>query len=87
MQDLIQAIQHGELRQLARFITQIENDVPGYEKILAQLFIKQTPLIGITGPPGAGKSTLINSLVTYWLNLGKKVAVVAIDPSSPFKSM
>jgi len=84
MQDLIQAIQHGELRQLARFITQIENDVPGYEKILAQLFIKQTPLIGITGPPGAGKSTLINSLVTYWLNLGKKVAVVAIDPSSPF---
>ncbi len=84
MQDLIQAIQQGERRQLAKFITQIENDVPGYEKILAQLFIKQTPLIGITGPPGAGKSTLINSLATYWLNLGKKVAVVAIDPSSPF---
>lgn len=84
MQELIDAIHAGNIRHLARFITQIENDAVGYEKVLAQLQIKHTPLIGITGPPGAGKSTLINALASFWLNQGKRVAVVAIDPSSPF---
>ena len=84
MQSLIAGIQHADMRSLARFISWIENDVPGYETILAQLQFHATPIIGITGPPGAGKSTLINALVASLLNQNKRVAIVAVDPSSPF---
>jgi LAO/AO transport system kinase len=51
---------------------------------LAQLAPKKIPIIGITGPPGAGKSTLIAGLVGEWIAAGKKVAVLSVDPSSPF---
>jgi LAO/AO transport system kinase len=47
-------------------------------------FTKNPPIIGITGPPGAGKSTLVNSLISGLLNAGNKIAVLAIDPTSPF---
>jgi LAO/AO transport system kinase len=84
MSPLVQGIQEGEIRSLARFISWVENDVPGYEQILAQLHFHPTPIVGITGPPGAGKSTLINALVGSLLNQNLRVAIVAVDPSSPF---
>lgn len=84
MQNIAALVQTGDRRALARLISWVENEVGGYEEILATLQINNTPLIGITGPPGAGKSTLINGLASYWLNQGKKVAIVAVDPSSPF---
>ncbi|MBP7511699.1 MAG: methylmalonyl Co-A mutase-associated GTPase MeaB [Bacteroidia bacterium] len=84
MQNIAALVQTGDRRALARLISWVENEVAGYEEILASLHINNTPLIGITGPPGAGKSTLINGLASFWLNQGKKVAIVAVDPSSPF---
>ncbi len=81
---LIEKIQEGDLRALARFISIVENETPGYEKTLSTLHFANTPIIGITGPPGAGKSTLINGLAKHLLNQNKKVAIVAVDPSSPF---
>jgi LAO/AO transport system kinase len=84
MQNMVAGIQQANMRSLARFISWIENDVPGYESILAQLQFHATPIIGITGPPGAGKSTLINALVGSLLKQNKRVAIVAVDPSSPF---
>ncbi|MDZ4667835.1 MAG: methylmalonyl Co-A mutase-associated GTPase MeaB [bacterium] len=84
MQNIAALVQTGDRRALARFISWVENEVMGYEDLLASLQIAKTPLIGITGPPGAGKSTLINGLASFWLNQGKKVAIVAVDPSSPF---
>jgi LAO/AO transport system kinase len=69
---------------LAKTISQIENKVEGTDAYLAQLTPKTIPIIGITGPPGAGKSTLIAGLVGEWIAAGKKVAVLSVDPSSPF---
>jgi LAO/AO transport system kinase len=69
---------------LAKTISQIENKVEGTDAYLAQLAPKAIPIIGITGPPGAGKSTLIAGLVGEWVAAGKKVAVLSVDPSSPF---
>lgn len=84
MQSLITGIQAGHTRTLARFISWVENEVPGYQEVLTQLTFKPTPIVGITGPPGAGKSTLINALVGFLLNQNLRVAIVAVDPSSPF---
>ncbi|MHB1177535.1 MAG: methylmalonyl Co-A mutase-associated GTPase MeaB [Daejeonella sp.] len=70
--------------KLARELTIVENDLPGAEELLRGLRSFYTPVIGITGPPGAGKSTLVNSLINHWSSQGKSVAVLAIDPTSPF---
>ena len=70
---------------LARNLTIVENDLAGSRELLKSLtFGKNTPIIGITGPPGAGKSTLVNSLIDLLLTDGSKIAVLAIDPTSPF---
>jgi LAO/AO transport system kinase len=72
-------------RSVARALTIVENDLTGADELLKNLsFTKNTPIIGITGPPGAGKSTLVNSLIDLLLKDGSKIAVLAIDPTSPF---
>lgn len=82
---LLSDLQNGNKRALARAISLVENDSQGYESLLENLnFNKKVPLIGITGPPGAGKSTLINAFAKHLLDQDKKVAIIAIDPSSPF---
>jgi LAO/AO transport system kinase len=83
--ELLSDLQNGNKRALARAISLVENDSQGYESLLENLnFNKKVPLIGITGPPGAGKSTLINAFAKHLLDQNKKVAIIAIDPSSPF---
>jgi LAO/AO transport system kinase len=72
-------------RQVARALTIVENNLKGADTLLKSLtFTKDVPIIGITGPPGAGKSTLVNSIINNLLQTGKKIAVLAIDPTSPF---
>jgi LAO/AO transport system kinase len=72
-------------RQVARALTTVENNLKGADALLQSLtFTKDVPIIGITGPPGAGKSTLVNTIINSLLQQGKKIAVLAIDPTSPF---
>lgn len=77
-------ISGGNQKSLARCISLIENEVPGYDAFLQTLPPSTTPVIGITGPPGAGKSTMVDSLIGLLVQQGKKVAVLCVDPSSPF---
>jgi len=75
----------NNFRSVARALTVVENDLDGADELLKSLvFSKSCPVIGITGPPGAGKSTLVNALISDLLTGGNKVAVLAIDPTSPF---
>ena len=63
----------------------MENESPGYERLLEALPPNgRTRVAGITGPPGAGKSTLVNALITELLNRDQRIAIIAVDPSSPF---
>lgn len=84
MQDLLKQVQEGNIKALARCISLVENEYPGYEAMLQSLPASTSKIIGITGPPGAGKSTLVDSLIGLLVNAGKKVAVLCVDPSSPF---
>jgi len=73
-----------DFKKLARNLTIVENDLLGSEDLLKGLKTSNTPVIGITGPPGAGKSTLVNALINNLSAQGKSIAVLAIDPTSPF---
>ena len=84
-QEILKQLASGNKKALARCITIVENELSGYEDILSSLkFNKHVPVIGFTGPPGAGKSTLINALLSLLSSKNKKVGVIAIDPTSPF---
>ena len=76
----------GDVRALARVISRVEDQADGYQRILGELYTRagKSLRIGITGPPGAGKSTLVNRLVREFLTNSKRVGIIAVDPSSPF---
>ena len=81
---LLARFRAGERRALARLLTQIENGTAAGDEALRALFgvSGRAHVVGITGPPGAGKSTLVNRLIATWRARGRAVAVVAVDPSS-----
>jgi len=76
-------IASGHERAIARAISWVENQHPSSLELLENLS-GNTPVIGVTGPPGAGKSSLVNALVLHWSKLNLRTAIVAVDPSSPF---
>ena len=84
VKEIYQGVMEGNFLLLAKAISQIENKAEGTDVFLQSLAPVAIPIIGITGPPGAGKSTIINALITDWVNNKKKVAVLSVDPSSPF---
>ncbi|WP_200530333.1 methylmalonyl Co-A mutase-associated GTPase MeaB [Halorubrum sp. LN27] len=83
---LVEDLLAGSHRALARVITRIENRAPGYRGIVAALHehTGDADVIGITGAPGAGKSTLVDKLAAAYRDRGDTVGVVAVDPSSPY---
>lgn len=82
---LIEGIEQGSFLALARALTLVENDIAPSADILRKLNVRSAvPIIGITGPPGAGKSTLVNAITEHLAVQGKKIAILAVDPTSPF---
>src|SRR5438046_7686098 len=75
----------GDKRALARAITLIENDDPAGWELVREVFPKtgRARIVGLTGPPGVGKSTLIGALTAEMRKADREVAVLSIDPSSP----
>jgi LAO/AO transport system kinase len=84
--DLVKEVRHGSLRAIARTISLIEDLEPEAETLVDALYAYtgRSRILGVTGSPGAGKSTLVDRLITLERNRGRKVAVIAVDPSSPF---
>ena len=85
---LLEGLEGADTAALARAISLVENQRDGFERVLSavhkRIGKRGTHRIGITGPPGAGKSTLTEQLVRAYRERGLKVAVVAVDPTSPF---
>ena len=83
---LLEKFYSGDIQALSRLITEVENRSNGYQKIISALYPKtgQAYKLGITGPPGAGKSTLVDVLVSQMVKERSKVGIIAVDPTSPF---
>ena len=86
MQDIVERLLNGDRRALARMVTLIENEAPPARRYLAELHqhAGRAHLVGVTGAPGAGKSTLVTHLVRELRRRDRKVGVIAVDPTSPF---
>ena len=84
--DLVEEVRRGNLRAIARTISLIEDLEPEAESLVDALYpdTGRSLVVGVTGSPGAGKSTLVDRLITLERGRGRKVAVIAVDPSSPF---
>ena len=82
---LIDGIVSGDFRILARALTLVENEIEPASALLKAISIRNNfNVLGITGPPGAGKSTLVNQITNHFVDKGSKVAILAVDPTSPF---
>ncbi len=83
---IINKLKTGDVRAVARLLTLIENEEKSAETILKEIwkFTGNSYVIGITGPPGAGKSTIVDLLAKIALDNGHKVGILAVDPTSPF---
>src|SRR5580693_5331397 len=83
---MVQRLAAGDVRTLARAVSMVEDGVPGAAELLAgcKALGRHARRIGVTGPPGAGKSTLVDQMVAKLRASGETVGVVAIDPSSPY---
>jgi LAO/AO transport system kinase len=86
IQELVQRIRAGELRALARAISTVEDRTPESTELLKALFpySGKAVLLGLTGSPGAGKSTLVDQVAREYRKQGKTIGIVAVDPTSPF---
>ena len=86
MHEIVERMKKKEIRALARAITMVENNHPEKLELLSDVFSlkKNAIYVGLTGSPGAGKSSLVNRLITQIRDEGKTVAVIAVDPTSPF---
>ena len=84
--DLAESILSGNRRALARGITMVETGGAPARELLGALYARtgQAHIVGITGAPGVGKSTLVNALALRWRRAGKTIGIVAVDPTSPF---
>jgi LAO/AO transport system kinase len=82
----IEQLRSGDLRTLARAISIVENRFPGWSDLLKALFPHsgKAHVIGLTGPPGAGKSTLVDKLARLYRDAGRTVGIIAVDPTSPY---
>jgi len=81
----IRNITEGSIRSIARALTEVENGTGDSREILDRLFgLQKGFTLGVTGPPGAGKSTLVNRMIERYRSTGSRVGVIAVDPSSPF---
>lgn len=83
---LAAGVRAGETRAVARAISLVENEAPEAQPLVAALFphAGRSLVAGVTGPPGAGKSSLVDRLTAHWRREGRSVGIVAVDPSSPF---
>jgi len=83
---LVAALRRGDKRAAAKLISMIEDDEPEAREVLRQIYrhTGKAHIVGFTGPPGAGKSSLISRLIKEFRKRGRKVGVVAVDPTSPF---
>lgn len=83
---LVARAREGDTHATARLLSVVENEEPGAAEALRELYplTGKARVVGVTGPPGGGKSTLVNRLAGAYREQGERVAVVAVDPSSPF---
>ncbi|MBI2956353.1 MAG: methylmalonyl Co-A mutase-associated GTPase MeaB [Acidobacteria bacterium] len=83
---MVEGVRQGEARAIARAISAIENREPGADRLVQELFphTGRALLVGITGAPGTGKSSLVNRLALRYRAEGKRVGIIAVDPTSPF---
>ncbi len=84
--ELLTRFLDGDPRALARAISLVENEAPGYRQMLSSLYHRtgQARKVGVTGSPGAGKSTLVDELAKLLVAQGKTLGIIAVDPTSPF---